>query len=105
MSAKERPEEREARCFFQSLGYVVFRIPAVKNVRRADYPVRSELERFIVEVKTRGPLSLTSIGFPTSRERSRCCPGVRTSTSIRSPRRPTNSACLGSSFNFRVQAL
>lgn len=55
MPVKERPEERQVGRFFESLGYTVSRIPAAPRTRQADFRVWSEAERFIIEVKARGP--------------------------------------------------
>jgi hypothetical protein len=49
------PEEIEARGFFEFLGYVVTRIPETCDGQRSDYAIEDGIERYMVEVKSRGP--------------------------------------------------
>jgi hypothetical protein len=51
----ETPEEIEARGFFEFLGYIVTRIPEARDGQRADYAIKDGTDRYIAEVKSRGP--------------------------------------------------
>jgi hypothetical protein len=51
----ETPEEIEARGFFEFRGYIVTRIPEARDGQRADYSLKDGTDRYIVEVKSRGP--------------------------------------------------
>ena len=50
----ETTEESEARRFFESLGYVVTRIPESSDGQQADYSIENGIDQFIAEVKSRG---------------------------------------------------
>jgi hypothetical protein len=50
----ETPEESEARRFFESLGYVVTRVPESNRSQQADYSIENGVDQFIAEVKSRG---------------------------------------------------
>src|SRR3989442_9635215 len=55
MVSDETQEELIARRFFESLGCSVTRLPKIEGQPRAGYRVQDSANRYIVEVKGRGP--------------------------------------------------